>query len=123
MRHAAVVARATQAFRAALREDGSWPSYLVTGWLGGALLYLAEWFYESAQIQVVLVERVPDMSPADVADLAAAYRRVGMSGDDWLLTAARKRLTETQRSDGGWPNEDSEALAVHTTLTAIRALR
>ena len=121
--HAEVVARATQAFRATIREDGSWPSYLVAGWLGGALLYHAEWFYEAAQIQVILAERVPDMSPADVADLAAAFRRAGMSPDDWLLAAARKRLTETQRTDGGWPNEDSDALEVHTTLTAIRALR
>jgi hypothetical protein len=121
--HAEVVARATQAFRAAIREDGSWPSYLVAGWLGGAMLYHAGWFYEAAQIQVLLAERVPDLSPADVAWLAAAFRRVGMSGDDWLLAAARKRLTETQRSDGGWPSDDGPAFDVHTTLTAIRALR
>jgi hypothetical protein len=121
--HAEVVARATQAFRAAIREDGSWPSYLAAGWLGAALLYHAGWFYEAAQIQVLLAERVPDMSPADVAWLAAAFRRVGMSGDDWLLAAARKRLTETQRSDGGWPSDDGPAFDVHTTLTAIRALR
>jgi hypothetical protein len=121
--HDEVVARATQAFRATIREDGSWPSYLVAGWLGGAMLYHAGWFYEAAQIQVLLAERVPDLSPADVAWLAAAFRRVGMSGDDWLLAAARKRLTETQRSDGGWPSDDGPAFDVHTTLTAIRALR
>jgi hypothetical protein len=121
--HAEVVARALQAFRAAMREDGSWPSYLVAGWLGGALLYHGAWFYEAAQIQVILAERVPDMSPADVALLAAAYRRVGMSTDDWLMVAARKRLTETQRSDGGWPSDDGDRFDVHTTLTAIRALR
>src|SRR2546421_8047062 len=34
-----VVARAGQAFRAAMREDGTWPSYLVAGWLGGVLVY------------------------------------------------------------------------------------
>jgi hypothetical protein len=121
--HAEVVARTTQAFRAAVREDGSWPSYLAAGWLGGAVLHHAGWFYEAAQIQVLLAERVPDLSPADVAWLAAAFRRVGMSGDDWLLAAARKRLTETQRSDGGWPSDDGPAFDVHTTLTAIRALR
>lgn len=121
--HAEVVARALQAFRAAMREDGSWPSYLVAGWLGGALLYHGGWFYEAAQIQVILAERVPEMSPADVAWLGAAYRRVGMSPDDWLLVAARKRLTETQRSDGGWASDDGDAFNVHTTLTAIRALR
>ena len=121
--HAEVVGRATQAFRAAMREDGTWPSYLVAGWLGAALLYHAEWFYEAAQIQVILAERVPDMTPADVAWLAAAMRRVSMSTDDWLLTAARKRLTATQRSDGGWPSDDGDAFDVHTTLTAIRALR
>ncbi len=117
------VARATQAFRAAMHEDGRWPSYLVAGWLGGALLYHAEWFYESAQIQVLLADRVPQMSPAEVAWLAAVFRRVGLSGEDWLLAAARKRLTETQRSDGGWPSDDGPAFDVHTTLTAIRALR
>jgi hypothetical protein len=121
--YAEVVARATQAFRAAIREDGTWPSYLVAGWLGGALLYHAGWFYEAAQIQVILAERAPDMSPAEAAWLAAAFRRVGMSSDDWLLTAARKRLTETQRVDGGWPSDDGPSFDVHTTLTAIRALR
>ena len=118
-----VVARASQAFRAAMREDGTWPSYLVAGWLGGALLYRGEWFYESAQIQVLLAERVPQMTPAEVAWLAAAFRRVGLSAEDSLLTAARNRLTGTQRSDGGWPSDDGPAFDVHTTLTAIRALR
>jgi hypothetical protein len=46
-----------------------------------------------------------------------------MSHEDWLLAAARKRLTETQRSDGGWSSDDGDAFDVHTTLTAIRALR
>src|SRR2546423_3381125 len=75
--YAEVIARATQAFRAAMNEDGTWPSYLVAGWLGGALLYHAGWFYEAAQIQVILAERAPDMTPAEVAWLAAAFRRVG----------------------------------------------
>ena len=121
--HAEVVARATQTFRAAMREDGSWPSYLIAGWLGGALLFHAGWYYEAAQIQVLLSERVPDMTPADVAWLASAFRRVGMSADDWLLVAARKRLTETQRTDGGWPSDDGPAFDVHTTLAVLRALR
>jgi hypothetical protein len=120
--HAEAVARATQAFRAAMRDDGSWPSFLITGWLGGALLYHAGWFYEAAQTQVLLAERVPDLTPADTAWLAAAFRRVGMPADDKLIVAARKRLAETQRSDGGWPNDDGDAFDVHTTLAAIRAL-
>jgi hypothetical protein len=121
--HAEVVARATQAFRAAMREDGSWPSFLVAGWLGAALLYHAGWFYEAARIQVILAERIPEMSPADVAWLGAALRRVGLSAEDWVLAAARKRLSETQRSDGGWPSDDGPAFDVHTTLAGIRALR
>lgn len=120
---AEVVARATQAFRERMREDGTWPSYLVAGWLGAALLFHAGIFYEAAQIQVILADRIPDMTPADVAALMAAMRRAGMSTEDWLLVAARKRLTETQRSDGGWPSDDGDAFDVHTTLTAIRALR
>jgi hypothetical protein len=121
--HAEVVARATQAFHATMREDGSWPSFLVAGWLGAALLFHAGWFYEAAQIQVILAERVPEMSPADVASLMAALRRAGVSTEDWLMVAARKRLTETQRVDGGWPSDDGDAFDVHTTLTALRALR
>ena len=121
--HAARVARAAEAFRASLRADGSWPSFLAAGWLGCALLYHLGWFYESAQIQVALAERVPEMSPADTASLAAALRRVGMSPDDWLLQAAQRRLAETQRSDGSWESDDGEQFNVHTTLTAIRALR
>jgi hypothetical protein len=121
--HEQVVARATQAFRAAMRPDGTWPSYLVSGWLGGALLYRTGWFYESAQIQLVLTDRIPEMSAADVAWLAAAFRRVGLSPLDGILDAARKRLTETQRTDGGWASDDGEAFDVHTTLAAIRGMR
>jgi hypothetical protein len=121
--HAEVVARATQAFRAALRPDGSWPSFLVAGWLGGAMLYHAGWFYESAQIQLRLTDRIPDMTAADVASLAAAFRRVGLSPLDGVLEAARRRLGQTQRTDGGWASDDGDAFDVHTTLAAIRGLR
>ncbi|MEV6932058.1 squalene--hopene cyclase [Dactylosporangium sp. NPDC051485] len=121
--HAARIARAAEAFRASLRPDGSWPSFLVTGWLGCAVLYHLGWFYESAQIQVALADRVPNMTGADTAWLFASLRRVGMSTDDWLLSAARRRLWETQRSDGGWNSDDGDQFNVHTTLTAIRALR
>jgi len=122
-RHAEVVARAVQAFRAALRPDGTWPSYLVAGWLGAAMLFKTGWFYESAQIQVILAERVPDMSAADVASMAAALRRAGLTSDDRIMIAARRRLAETQMPDGGWESDDGHAFDVHTTLVAIRAVR
>ena len=121
--HAMLIARAAEAFRAEQRPDGSWPSFLATGWLGGALLYHLGWFYEAAQIQVLLTDRVPEMSPADCAWMGAAFRRVGISADDWVMTAVRRRLGETQRHDGGWPSDDGDAFDVHATLTAIRALR
>ena len=123
VRHAEALARATQAFRAAMRPDGTWPSYLVAGWLGAAMLYRTGWFYESAQIQVILAERAADMSAADVASMAAALRRVGCSPDDRIMVAARRRLSETQQPDGGWDSDDGHNFDVHTTLTAIRALR
>jgi hypothetical protein len=121
--HNEVVARAAQAFRAAMRPEGTWPSYLVAGWLGGALLYHTGWFYESAQIQLVLTDRIPEMSGADVAWLAAAFRRVGLSPLDGVLEAARRRLSQTQGTDGGWASDDGDAFDVHTTLAAIRGLR
>ncbi len=117
------VTRAAEAFKSAMGTDGTWPSYLAAGWLGAGLLYHLEWFYESAQIQVLLTERIPDMSPGDGAWLAAALRRAGLSEQDWVLAAARRRLSATQRSDGGWPSDDGGAFDVHTTLAAIRALR
>jgi hypothetical protein len=46
-----------------------------------------------------------------------------VSTEDRLLIAARQRLDDTQRPDGGWPSDDAPALDVHTTLTALRALR
>lgn len=121
--HTALLTRAAEAFRAELRPDGSWPSFLAAGWHGAALLYHLGWFYEAAQIQVILAERVPEMSPADCAQMAAALRRVGLAADEWLLVAARQRLAATQRTDGGWPSDDGDAFDVHTTLAAIRALR
>jgi hypothetical protein len=115
------LARAAEVIRGSLRPDGTWPSFLVTGWLGAAVLHRREMYYESARMQVVLAERVPKMSPADTASMAAALRRVGVRPDDWLMVTARRRLAETQRSDGGWPSDDGEAFEVHTALAAIRA--
>jgi hypothetical protein len=121
--YAGVVHSAAVAFAEQLRPDGTWPSFLAAGWLGAAVLYRQKMFYESARIQAMLHQRLPDMSPADVAALASTLRRVGVDDGDWLLVAARRRLAETQRSDGGWPSDDGEAFDVHTTLSAIRACR
>ena len=71
---------------------------------------------------MVLGERLSDMSPADVASMAAALRRVNLA-DDWLLQNARKRLSETQRQDGGWDSNEGPLFDVNTTLTALRAFR
>jgi hypothetical protein len=48
---------------------------------------------------------------------------VGVPPDEGLMVAARRRLAETQRTDGGWPSDDGNAFDVHTTLAAIRACR
>jgi len=114
---------AAQAIAAHIGEDGSWRSFLISAWLSAAVLHRHDKFYESARIQIMLGDRLPQMTPADVALMAAALRRVGVSVEDWLLTAARRRLAETQRSDGGWPSDDGPAFDVHTTLAAIRATR
>lgn len=121
--YAGVVQAAAQALANQLRPDGTWPSYLATGWLSAAMLYRQTMFYESARIQAVLNERLPEMSPGDVAWLASTLRRVGIAGDDWTLVSARRRLAETQRSDGGWESDDGHQFDVHATLRAIRACR
>jgi hypothetical protein len=118
-----VLSRAARAILDALDESGVWPGFLISGWLAAATLHRAEWFYESARMMVVLGDRVPTMSAADAAWMLAALRRAGVSVDDPLLAAARRRLDETQRPDGAWPNDDGPAFDVHTTLTALRALR
>lgn len=125
-----VPAKFTTALRAAaefvvgrLQPDGTWPSFLATGWYAAALLHDQAYFYEAARVQYVLGDRLPGMSPADVAQLAAALRRVSTGDDYWLLDAARKRLAETQRTDGGWDSDEGPIFDVHATLTAIRACR
>jgi Prenyltransferase and squalene oxidase repeat len=121
--YAGVVQAAAKAVAERIRPDGTWPSYLAAGWLGAAVLYRQNMFYESARIQAVLADRLAGMSPADVAAMAAALRRVGVPDDDPLPASARWRLAQTQRSDGGWPSDDGPAFDVHTTLAAIRACR
>jgi hypothetical protein len=119
----AVLELAGNAIRASVGEDGSWPGYLVSGWLAAAVLHRQAHFYESARIAVRLAERVREMSPANVAAMAAALRRLGWSDHDSLALAARQRLKDTQRPDGAWPSDDAQAFDVHTTLTGIRAIR
>jgi hypothetical protein len=121
-RYAASLQAAARFVVAQLRPDGTWPSFLATGWHAAGLLHEQQFFYESARVQLVLGDRLPDMSPADAANMAAALRRVNL-GDDWLLQSARKRLSETQRTDGGWDSDEGPLFDVNTTLTAIRACR
>jgi hypothetical protein len=85
------------------------------------LLHEQQFYYESARIQLVLGDRLAEMSPADVASMAAALRRTNL-GDDWLLRNARKRLAESQRTDGGWDSAEGPLFDVNTTLIALRAL-
>ncbi|MEV1144292.1 prenyltransferase/squalene oxidase repeat-containing protein [Micromonospora sp. NPDC049799] len=121
--YAGVVHAAAQSLVARLNPDGSWPSFLAAGWLSAAVLHRQHMFQESARIQVALADRVADMSPADVAWLAATLRRVEVEEHDWVVVRARRRLTETQRSDGGWESDDGHQFDVHTTLAAIRGCR
>ncbi|WP_127545611.1 prenyltransferase/squalene oxidase repeat-containing protein [Actinoplanes sp. OR16] len=116
------LARAAAWVVSQLHPDGTWPSFLAAGWHSAGLLHQRQFFYESARVQMVLGERLPDMAPADVASMAAALRRVNL-GDDWLLQNARKRLAETQRIDGGWDSNEGPLFDVNITLTALRACR
>ncbi|HEU4347207.1 MAG TPA: prenyltransferase/squalene oxidase repeat-containing protein [Actinoplanes sp.] len=120
-RHASALSAAARYVVSRLRPDGSWPSFLAAGWHAAGLLHEEQFFYEAARIQLVLGDRLPDMSPADVASMAAALRRLKL-GDDPLLWSARKRLGETQRNDGGWDSDEGPIFDVNTTLIAIRAL-
>jgi len=121
--YAGVVAHAADALAASLAEDGTWPSYLVTGWLGAAVLFGQGRYGESVRMRLVLRRRLDDIPPSGLAWAAAALRRLGLPADDPFVAAARQRLAQTQRSDGSWPSEDGDAFVVHTTLTAIRACR
>lgn len=115
--------RAARAILDSLAPDGSWPGFLVSGWLAAAVLNRTEYYYEAARILVALAERVPSMSAADTAWMVAALRRAGIGAEDSIIVAGRQRLSDTQRPDGAWPSDDAPTLDVHTTLTALRALR
>ncbi|WP_127499835.1 prenyltransferase/squalene oxidase repeat-containing protein [Actinoplanes solisilvae] len=119
-RHASTLGAAATWVVGQLQPDGTWPSFLAAGWHAAGLLYGQQYFYESARVQLVLGDRLPDMAPADVASMAAALRRVNL-GDDWLVQSARKRLGETQRTDGGWDSAEGPIFDVNTTLTVLRA--
>jgi hypothetical protein len=120
-RYEVALTRAAQALRDAL-DDGTWPGFLVSGWLAGAVLHMTGYFYEAARIFLLLGQRVATMSAADTASMTAALRRVGVPANDQLMVAARQRLSETQRPDGGWPSDDS-TFDVQVTLNALRATR
>ncbi|HLU44177.1 MAG TPA: squalene--hopene cyclase [Natronosporangium sp.] len=119
--YAGVVTAATNAIVARLRPDGSWPSYLVTGWLTAAVLYAQGRYEPSIRMQLVLERRLPDLAAGEVAWLACSLRWLGVRPEERLLVDAFQRLADTQRSDGGWQNPDEDPLAVHTALTVLRA--
>jgi hypothetical protein len=121
-RHAPTLAAAAGYVVSQVRPDGTWPSFLAAGWHAAGLLHAQQYFYESARVQLVLGDRLHDMTPADVASMAAALRRVNL-GDDWLLQEARKRLAATQRTDGGWDSAEGPIFDVNMTLTVLRCFR
>ncbi len=120
--YAEVVARGAGAFRAALGRDGRWPSFLMTGWFGAALLFRTGWYYESAQVRAVLTDRVPTLTTEDVASMAAVLRRAGVPDDDRAMVTVRDRLAALQHGDGAWRSDEDPTFDVHTTVTALRAL-
>ncbi|MER7893516.1 prenyltransferase/squalene oxidase repeat-containing protein [Micromonospora sp. NPDC094482] len=121
--YAGVVHGAAEALAGQLGPDGSWPSYLPAGWLSAAVFHGQHRYDESARILVALASRLPGMSAADAAWLAATLRRVDLDGTHPTMLAAHRRLAETQRSDGGWESDDGHQFDVHTTLAAIRGCR
>jgi len=120
--YAGVAHAGAEALRAQVGPDGALPSFLVAQWLAGAVLFRQEMYYESARIQMRLTDRMPELTAADAAWLAASMRRVGVPADDQLITAAMRRLGETQRSDGAIPSDDGPKFDVHSTLTALRSV-
>jgi hypothetical protein len=122
-RYLGPLGRAAEAIRDRLHPDGTWPGFLAAGWHAAAVLRRIDWYYEAARILVVLGDRARTMSPADAGAMAVALRRLGLSNEDPVLTAARARLEETQRPDGSWRSDlDGVDFNVHTTLTGLRAL-
>ena len=121
-RHAATLNAAARFVAGQLRPDGTWPSFLAAGWHLAGLLHGEQFFYESARVQLVLGDRLADMSAADLASMGAALRRLNL-GDDQLMRGVRKRLAESQRTDGGWDSDEGPTFDVNTTLAAIRAAR
>jgi hypothetical protein len=115
--------RAARAILDSVDDHGAWPGFLVSGWLAGAVLHRTGWFYESARMFVALGDRAATMSASDAAQMTVALLRAGVSAEDSLIATARQRLSDLQRPDGAWPNEDDPAFDVQTTLAALRALR
>ena len=112
---------ACQCLISQFRPDGTWPSFLAAGWHAAGLLHEQQHYYESARVQLVLGDRLGDLSSSDAASMAARLRRLDL-GDDWLLGGVRKRLGDTQRRDGGWDSDEGPIFDVNATLIAIRAL-
>src|SRR5262249_57394629 len=112
-RYEVVLNLATRAILDAIGADGSWPGFLVSGWLAGGALHRTGWVHEAARTFGLLADRVPSMSVADAGWMTLALRRVGLSTEDRLLALARRRLDETQRPDGAWAGDDSPAFDVH----------
>ncbi|WP_027341840.1 prenyltransferase/squalene oxidase repeat-containing protein [Hamadaea tsunoensis] len=121
--YAGMVVQAAEALREQVQPDGTMPTFLVATWLTAAVLYRQDMFYESVRLHQRLIDRMPELSAADAAWLAASNRRVGVRDDDRLIITSMLRLRELQRTDGGFTSDDGDAFDVHTTLMAIRACR
>src|SRR5690606_41502027 len=74
--------RGARAILDQIDESGTWPGFLVSGWLAAAVLHRTESLYQAARNFLVLGERAKTLTAADADSMRTGVLRVSVSAAD-----------------------------------------
>lgn len=101
-------------------DTGQLPSFLNTHWLAAGLFWLVGDEETAVVLNKHLLDRLPDLSAANLAWLLDTLLPAGVPQDNALVQAASEKLAGIQEENGRFPSPEGQE--IHTTLTALSAL-
>jgi hypothetical protein len=105
-----------------LQKGDALASFRQANWLAAGLWHALGWHKPFDYTCAYLLRTLPELDAGDLAWLGTALLVARAPADHALLVAARARLMQLQRPDGGWTSPDGPEHDAHVSIEAVRVL-